>query len=102
IDASTGTKRSINDNWQPTVDLLIKGEGSITDLVLEELYVKTPESSLTANGKVQWSQSITWDVNANANYFNPGVFLPDFEGDISGEVASTGKFENKDINATCY
>jgi translocation and assembly module TamB len=49
-----------------------------------------PTGTLDATGNVRWTPAPGWELDAALAGFDPGYFLPDWNGAVDGHVASTG------------
>ncbi len=58
---------------------------------IEQLKATTPGGALDLTGSAAWAPTLAWDVDAKLASFDPGYFLPGWEGNLSGTLASTGK-----------
>lgn len=58
---------------------------------IEQLKATTPGGSLDLTGSAAWAPMLAWDVDARLASFDPGYFLPGWEGNLSGTLASKGK-----------
>ena len=50
-----------------------------------------PTGTLDATGVVGWEPQLRWDLGAKLAGFDPGYFLPDWKGNVSGDLASKGQ-----------
>jgi translocation and assembly module TamB len=57
---------------------------------IEQLTATTPGGSLALSGSAAWAPVLAWDVDATLARFDPGYFVPGWEGELSGTLASTG------------
>ena len=60
-------------------------------LRIEKLAASTPGGSLDLTGSAAWQPALSWDVDARLASFDPGYFVPGWEGKLSGTLASRGK-----------
>lgn len=65
--------------------------GDDTRLTLETLQASMPTGSLEATGTVGWSPQLDWDISATLDGFDPGYFIADWNGNVSGALASQGQ-----------
>ena len=88
IDGSTIPKSSIN--------LLARGNTeSARDLVLT---LNTLEGETTVKGTVQWSPTVSWQIETAASDINPGIYHPDWPGILGWTIHSQGKVEESDVS----
>ncbi|WP_313214865.1 translocation/assembly module TamB domain-containing protein, partial [Stenotrophomonas acidaminiphila] len=65
--------------------------GSDQQARIEKLAASTPGGSLDLTGSAAWQPALSWDVDARLASFDPGYFVPGWEGKLSGTLASRGK-----------
>ncbi len=65
--------------------------GSDRQVRIEQLTATTPGGSTELSGSVTWQPALAWDVDARLAGFDPGYFLPGWDGNLSGTLASTGQ-----------
>ncbi|MFY2762648.1 translocation/assembly module TamB domain-containing protein [Arenimonas sp. MALMAid1274] len=66
--------------------LAIAGDGDAEQLALDTLRADTPTGSLDGRGRVRWAPTLSFDLQAALAGFDPGYFLPDYPGAISGDL----------------
>lgn len=66
------------------------GRGDRAQVQVRKLHAAMPTGALDATGHVRWSPTLDWDGNATLAGFDPGYFLPDWNGAVNGRIASTG------------
>jgi translocation and assembly module TamB len=76
---------------QQSADLTFDVRGSDTAARIEQLQAKTPGGALDVTGQVAWAPQLDWDVAAKLAAFDPGYFVPGWDGRLSGNVASKGR-----------
>jgi translocation and assembly module TamB len=74
-----------------TATLEFDGRGDDAQLRLEKLLARMPTGALDATGTVGWAPTLRWDVGATLEGFDPGYFLADWNGNVSGRLASKGQ-----------
>jgi translocation and assembly module TamB len=87
--AAIGKAALVRENQKATVDFDGRGDGE--QLVLHKLQAKMPTGTLDATGTVGWEPALRWDVGAKLAGFDPGYFLADWKGNVSGDIASKGQ-----------
>src|SRR5690606_16702904 len=65
--------------------------GNRSDAEVRKLHAATSNGALDAAGKLQWSPARGWNGNATLTGFDPGYFLPDWPGAVTGRIATTGQ-----------
>ena len=94
----TGTTEDWNASGTATLwrdgqsaQLRFAGTGDRKGAVIERLGAAMPTGTLQASGRVGWTPSLAWTANATLAGFDPGYFLPDWDGAVNGSVATTGR-----------
>ncbi len=67
------------------------GRGDGEQMRLETLTASMPTGRLDATGSVGWAPQLRWDVAATLDGFDPGYFAADWNGNVSGRLASKGQ-----------
>ncbi len=60
-------------------------------MTVERLSAAMPTGTLEASGRIGWSPSLAWTADARLAGFDPGYFLPDWNGAVNGSIATTGR-----------
>ncbi|HYM87104.1 MAG TPA: translocation/assembly module TamB domain-containing protein, partial [Pseudoxanthomonas sp.] len=87
--AAIGKATLVREEQKATVDF--DGSGNGEQLVLNKLLATMPTGTLDATGTVGWEPQLRWDVGAKLAGFDPGYFLADWKGNVSGDLASKGQ-----------
>ncbi|WP_430540601.1 translocation/assembly module TamB domain-containing protein [Pseudoxanthomonas sacheonensis] len=87
--AAIGKATLVRENQKATVDF--DGRGDSEQLVLHKLQAKMPTGTLDTTGTVGWEPALRWDLAAKLAGFDPGYFLADWKGNVSGDLASKGQ-----------
>lgn len=58
---------------------------------IHQLQAQTPGGQLQMEGQVAWSPQLDWDAKATLKDFDPGYFVPGWNGRLSGNLASKGQ-----------
>jgi translocation and assembly module TamB len=87
--AAIGKATLVRENQKATVDF--DGRGDSEQLVLHKLQAKMPTGTLDTTGTVGWEPALRWDLVAKLAGFDPGYFLADWKGNVSGDLASKGQ-----------
>jgi len=85
----TGEARLERGEQQATVR--IDGRGDSQRIDLPTLEVEMPGGALQGGGHVAWAPALGWDVQGELRGFDPGYFLPGWDGAIDGLLATTGE-----------
>jgi len=87
--AAIGKADVARDTQAASLDFDVRG--SDRQARIEHLKATTPGGALDLAGAVAWAPALQWDVDARLANFDPGYFLPGWDGDLSGTLASAGK-----------
>ena len=87
--AAIGKATLVREKQTATVDFDGRGDGE--QMVLHKLLAKMSTGTLDATGTVGWEPQLRWDLGAKLAGFDPGYFLADWKGNISGNLASKGQ-----------
>jgi translocation and assembly module TamB len=58
---------------------------------IERLKATTPGGTLELTGLARWAPVLGWEVDATLARFDPGYFLPGWDGQLSGSLQSAGE-----------
>lgn len=58
---------------------------------IKQLLADMPSGTLEASGEAGWSPVFDWNVQASLDGFDPGYFIADWDGRLSGEFSTQGK-----------
>lgn len=87
VDLSTEIK--VTD--LPDLTLETKGSGDLSHIQLEEVNLATLGGNVVGDVMANWQSPINWAANLTLSHIQPGLQWPDAEGDISGELSTTGQ-----------
>ncbi|WP_313139522.1 translocation/assembly module TamB domain-containing protein [Stenotrophomonas sp.] len=76
---------------QKRADLRFDVRGNDQSASIRELVAQTPGGQLQVEGQVAWAPQLDWDAKASLKDFDPGYFLPGWDGRLSGNLASKGR-----------
>ena len=74
----------------PDMVIALQGDGSLTQIALHSLHLETLEGVMTGELTARWSPSIDWQAKLNIEQINPGLQWPDAQGNISGQLVTSG------------
>ncbi len=80
----SGVATLLRGNEQAT--LTFAGRGDDRHLALEKLLAATPTGKLEGTGELQWQPNLTLSLESRLDAFDPGYFLPDYPGALSGAL----------------
>jgi translocation and assembly module TamB len=84
---------------QQQAALKIDARGSQRGAFIQELIATTPGGKASVEGKVGWEPVLAWEAKADLDGFDPGYFLPGWDGKVSGQVLSNGSREPAVVQA---
>ncbi len=76
-----------------------KGEGNLDGINFHSLEVTMLDGKAIASGQLNWSPGFNWKAKATASEINPAILLPQWPGKLSGQLISTGRFDNGQLIA---
>ena len=74
----------------PAVDVELNGKGTLEQIDLESLVVKTLGGELSGKVMANWAAPINWQADLNLKNIQPGLQWKEAEGDISGNLSTSG------------
>lgn len=74
----------------PAVDVALNGKGTLEQIDLESLVVKTLGGELSGKVMANWAAPINWQADLNLKNIQPGLQWKEAEGDISGSLSTSG------------
>lgn len=74
-----------------SADLQFDVRGNDQAAAIKQLLASTPGGSLDVTGQVAWAPQLDWDVAVKLAAFDPGYFVPGWDGKLSGALASKGR-----------
>lgn len=74
-------------------DVQLQGAGDAEGMRLHKLLATMPSGRLDASGRIGWSPGVSWDVDAQLAGFDPGYFVPGWNGAVHGQLASNGEVD---------
>ncbi len=74
----------------PAVDVTLKGKGTLEQIDLESLVVKTLGGEISGKVMANWAAPINWQADLSLQHIQPGLQWPEAEGDISGNLSTSG------------
>ncbi|WP_407353263.1 translocation/assembly module TamB domain-containing protein [Luteimonas sp. R10] len=86
--AAIGKATLARDGQSATVELDGRGDGE--RMTLRTLRATMPSGTLEGEGEVAWAPALGWNVTATLDGFDPGYFVPDWDGAVNGRLASRG------------
>jgi len=101
IDGYTLTFNSTLDTPQLNdIALKANGAGTQKSLYLPTVSVLAGDSTLDGSVRVGWVPSLAFDVTVDGDAINPGVFAPDFPGNITASLSAHGETTDNTLHAS--
>ncbi|NAW78958.1 translocation/assembly module TamB [Vibrio sp. V33_P6A3T137] len=75
----------------PEMSLAVQGQGSLTQIALHSLLLKTLNGEIEGELQANWQPNIDWQAKLNVKQINPGLQWPEAPGMISGQLITSGK-----------
>lgn len=74
----------------PDVDVTLNGKGTLEQIDLDSLIIKTLGGELSGKVMANWATPVNWQADLNLQHIQPGLQWPEAEGDISGSLSTSG------------
>ncbi|MGR5236789.1 autotransporter assembly complex protein TamB [Vibrio alfacsensis] len=74
----------------PAVDVVLNGKGTLEQIDLDNLVVKTLGGELSGQVMANWAAPINWQADLKLKNIQPGLQWKEAEGDISGHLSTSG------------
>jgi translocation and assembly module TamB len=87
--AAIGTADIAREGQKAALQFDVRGNENAARI--EQLQARTPGGTLDVEGNVAWAPQLQWDAKATLDAFDPGYFMPGWDGRLSGHLASTGR-----------
>ncbi|CAM2804520.1 translocation/assembly module TamB domain-containing protein [Vibrio rarus] len=75
----------------PDIKLAVNGAGDLQQIQLKHIDVKTLNGAIKGSVLANWASPINWQAKLNLDHIQPGSYWPQAEGDISGNLTTTGR-----------
>lgn len=79
----------------PKSQLNLIGQGGIKYIEIEKLQLNALQGESHLQGKLDWTDGITWSAEAKLHQMNLGAYLKQWPAILSGELSSKGKVNNQ-------
>ncbi|MBT0319358.1 autotransporter assembly complex protein TamB, partial [Vibrio campbellii] len=79
----------------PAVDVALNGKGTLEQIDLDSIVVKTLGGELAGKVMANWAAPINWQADLNLKNIQPGLQWPEAEGDISGSLSTSGSLTDQ-------
>ncbi|MCA0197237.1 MAG: translocation/assembly module TamB domain-containing protein [Proteobacteria bacterium] len=100
LDAALGVAGSMTQ-WAVYGDATLSRDGEQADVVLDvrgnqsratihSLQATMPTGTLQASGEAGWDPVLDWDLALVLDGFDPGYFVPGWDGNVDGRIATHG------------
>lgn len=75
----------------PDVDLVVEGRGSLEQIDLSDIDIKSLGGELKGKVLANWAKLVFWEADLQLDQIQPGTYWPEAEGNISGELQTSGR-----------
>ncbi|WP_230660189.1 translocation/assembly module TamB domain-containing protein [Psychrobacter sp. I-STPA10] len=83
---------SLDTSDLPKGKLVVDADGNAQRIKLHQFSFNGDAGGITAQGDIDVSQDIKWDINATMDQFNIGYFVADMPSALSGDIITTGQW----------
>jgi Uncharacterized protein conserved in bacteria len=77
----------------------IRGDGN--GLAVDSLKLDHGTAQLAVKGGLTWSPRFSWQAEISATRLDPGIFLADWPGDLTGSLTSSGQTTEQGLHISC-
>ena len=77
----------------PTGQFHLDARGDDKALSVEQFSLKALKGELTATGELAWDPAIQWQFDVTMRDIDPGVYLPEWPGQLGGRLMLNGTFD---------
>lgn len=74
----------------PQTDLRLEGKGNLEKVELYDFMADTLGGSISGSAEADWASLVHWKADVYLQNIQPGLQWPEAEGDISGELVTSG------------
>ncbi|MFC0322651.1 translocation/assembly module TamB domain-containing protein [Gallibacterium melopsittaci] len=92
LDYQANLQGNVEGMHSPTVDLDLKGVGSIDHFIIQQAALAGLNGNVDLQGNVSWRNGVTWDSRLNLQHLNVYRYFHsvDWLATLSGKLASSG------------
>ncbi|AXI83044.1 translocation/assembly module TamB domain-containing protein [Xylella taiwanensis] len=87
--AAVGRARLTRESQQARLMFDVRGDAE--HATFKQVQAATPGGVLDFAGSVAWAPALRWDLKAELAQFDPGYFMPGWNGRVSGQLTSQGR-----------
>lgn len=99
--SALGTAKLVRGSEAAALDYGVHGDDA--QATIDKLHAQMPTGTLDANGKLAWAPQLAWQLGAQLAGFDPGYFVPQFAGNLSGNFDTDGGLDpNGTVNANLH
>jgi len=93
-------KTDASTTHMPSTHLQLAGSGDLDRLRLKTLSLTLPQGGhVKGNAELHRNKGLSWKLSLAGKDINPGLFQPDWTGQLGFSATSTGKFRDKRVDA---
>jgi translocation and assembly module TamB len=89
-------KSSLSGTDIPAGQWQFSAEGSLDGLFIHRLDGQTLDGSVSGSGQLDWQQGFGWQLALDLKQLNPASHWPEWPGDLTAQLISTGKLVDND------
>ncbi|GLR76568.1 autotransporter assembly complex protein TamB [Aliivibrio sifiae] len=86
----------------PQTDVRLEGKGDLQEVNLSDFMIDTLGGTISGNAQANWASLANWKGKVYLQNIQPGLQWPEAEGNISGEIVTTGNLTKEggwEVNA---
>ncbi|MBV5316988.1 MAG: translocation/assembly module TamB domain-containing protein [Desulfobulbaceae bacterium] len=89
-------------NLKELPELSAEIHGNDEGLQVQRLHLVHGKTSLAAKGTLAWSPAVSWQADLSGTHLDPSLFLPDWPGNFSCALHTTGQFTETKLEASFH
>ncbi|MCK6263091.1 translocation/assembly module TamB [Vibrio sp. ZSDE26] len=79
----------------PEVSLKAKGDGNLEQIKITEIHLETLDGTIDGEVFASWNEPINWQGKLYLDHIQPGLYWPEAEGNISGDIHTQGSLTSQ-------
>ncbi len=97
LDYHAKLKTKIEGENIPESIIHAKLKGNSRQLEVSHLVAKTLNGTVSIDGQISWKDQLVWKSSARFLKINPGLYWPDYPGELNGKAEISGSMQEGDL-----
>ncbi len=85
-----------------SVEISAEIQGNHLGLRVAEIHLEHEKTSLLGRGALEWSPALSWQAEVTGSHLDPSLFLPNWPGDFSCSLKTTGRLVDNEVEASLH